>query len=132
MRTGIRLSFLLLLVCLQAAQGMLAGAALCLEETGEVALEWAKDGQCEKPGAVPTPCVHEGEASTEHCGPCFDIPLPSETSLKSVTLTQEWSPALVSSPLVLSLAASPEALSAPLRPVGSLLPEQLRSVRLLI
>jgi hypothetical protein len=123
-----RLFLLLLLVFSQAAQGAFAGITLCREETGEVVLEWAANsasGECEGTGLT-------ADEAEEHCGPCFDLPIPSDKVLKTVCTSPEL---FGLATLVVSDLFVPEyyaALPAPAPGLSSRVSEHLRSIRLLI
>lgn len=127
-----RLLLLVLLAFLQVAQGAFSGLALCREDSGEVAVEWAIGGQCESLGLEKSPCISKSEMeNVEHCQLCEDVPFPSETSLKTLVL----SPLLMEAPLpgFLRIDASVflQAFATVTVP-RSLLHEHLSSIRLLI
>jgi hypothetical protein len=132
-----RFLFLAILAVSQAAQGMLAGTTLCREETGSVVLEWARDGQCDAPGVRAMSLLEDNATlehshpAEEHCGTCLDLPLPSETSLKSLSVSSHALVALsVCEEAVLFVPS--QALPAPASASGSLVTGPLGSVRLLI
>jgi hypothetical protein len=126
------LFLLVFLAVLQVAQGFFSGAALCREETGEVTLEWSRDGQCATPGFLEIECLEDASHASESCGPCFDVPLPSETSLKSVAQIPQVFPLEALSGFYRALVEPPTALSALASLSRSLGIEPLSSVRLLI
>ena len=124
-----RLLLLLLLVFGQAAHGAFSGVTLCREETGEVVLEWSANsgsGACEGTGATIDP------TADEHCGPCFDLPIPSDKVLKTVCS----SPGLFDLAILrvddFSVLEIFKALPAPSPGLFGPGTEHIRSVRLLI
>jgi hypothetical protein len=139
-RRSLSIFLLIFLTVLQAAQGVFTGGALCREETGAVTLEWARDGQCESAVGRAIELDHQGfeneSASSEHCGPCFDIPLPSETSLRSIVNSSDVLLLGISISTVTGLAQglleNSSVLPAPFSAPGSLATAHLGAVRLLI
>jgi hypothetical protein len=139
-RRSFSILLLTFLTVLQAAQGVFTGGALCREETGAVTLEWARDGQCESAVAIEATENESESAASDHCGPCFDIPLPSETSLRSVTHSSDALPFGLSQisawsvPFSSELVALENSFARPAHPSGpgSLATAQLGAVRLLI
>ncbi len=118
---------------MQTAQGMFPGTALCREKTGKVSLEWAKDGKCEAPGLADLgACLDPESAATQHCGVCLDIPIPSETSLRSAVVSQDYQIADVLSPVIHVLPELSEDLPRLAFVSEGPVVEQLGSIRLLI
>lgn len=127
----LRYAFVLMLGLSQAAQGVFAGAILCHEETGSVAVEWSDDGRCESPNANLAPCLTGEAPASAHCGPCLDVPVPSETSLKSAS-TGASLPALAEASFArLSMPRAASSWTEPRAPRREAV-EPLRTVRLLI
>jgi hypothetical protein len=100
MRRFARLFLFALLAMMLGAQGVFADATLCREENGEVSLEWASGDGCQ---ASPAPqsihCLKDeavaSRGASGHCMQCVDVPLPSETSAKSLSFPVPFAAALV-------------------------------------
>ena len=85
----------LVLVYLLVGMGGMAGRVMCLGADGHVGTKTAGDISCDESSEDPTlPNSRPSQASTEdsfssdedHCGPCVDVPIPSNGSLhKSVS-----------------------------------------------
>lgn len=100
MRRFARLFVFALIAMMLGAQGVFADATLCREENGEVSLEWASGGGCQ---ASPVPqsvhCLKDetvaSRGASGHCMQCVDVPLPSETSAKSLSFPVPFTASLV-------------------------------------
>ena len=126
-------ALLIFLAVLQTVQGAFAGTTLCREESGKVVLEWSEGGLCETAGDLGIPCLNKSErAASDHCQSCLDVPLPSETSVKSLALSAGgfWIPVSAVTEFVLPQVNA--VAFAPLSVLQEPTHEHLRSIRLLI
>lgn len=126
-------ALLVLMAVLQTVQGAFSGTTLCREESGKVALEWSEGGQCKTTGNEGILCINKSvDVAADHCQACWDVPVPSEKSVKSLTLASEsaWIPVSALLEFVIPQPAGTFiALTAPPQYPAS---ERLSSIRLLI
>jgi hypothetical protein len=129
----VHMALLILLAVLQTVQGAFSGITLCREESGKIVLEWSEGGQCESAGQEALPCINKSaQAAEEHCQTCLDTPVPSEKSVKSLTLSSEDLRTSISTALEFVLPKPTGTYAALPVPVRNPAFEHLSSIRLLI